>query len=153
MDRPSPSSGSAAGQSLVGTLLAFGLLLAMITAGVTLATATEARFAPTADLRTGTHPLATDCPRAVLHEAEHPAERSCVALTLANVGDSEGTAHCQITDVPDGAEARFVENGISVLSLTIADHATKKLLIRVDGAGKHASELGGVCDLVPPPSL
>jgi hypothetical protein len=149
MDRPSPSPGSTAGQSLVGTLIAFGLLLGMIMLGVSLAAATEARYTPTASL-TSDLVAEKDCPANVLDEAPNPARRTCMTLTVVNDGDSSGTARCEITKEPSDAEARFNADGFSVYSFEIAAGAVEPLLIRVDGGGKRATELAGSCDLVPP---
>ena len=150
MDRPSPSPGSTAGQSLVSTLLAIGLLLAMITTGLTLMAATEARRVPAAELRID--PLAEQrCPSAVIDEADAPSKRACLALGVHNVGAADGIARCEITGVPAGAEARFHANHVHVYASEIAADDTESLLIHVDGAGKDAVLIGGTCDIVPPP--
>ena len=149
MDR-SPSPASTAGQSMVGTLLAIGLLLAMITAGLTLMAATEARHVPKADLLV--QPLESRrCPDDVRSEAEVPSDRSCFTLAVENVGDARALARCEITAQPSGAEVRFAANDLSVYSPGVAAGDIDPLLITVDGGGRDADAIGGECRLVPPP--
>ena len=149
MDRPSPSPGSVAGQSLVGTLLALGLLLAMITTGLTLMAATEARHVPAAELRID--PLVERrCPPDVLDEDGASSRRTCLTMTVHNDGTAEALTRCEITDVPSGAEARFHANHVHVYSPRIAAGGLAPLLIHVDGIGKDAPTIGATCDVVPP---
>jgi hypothetical protein len=149
MDRPSPSPGSTAGHSLVGTLIAFGLLLGMIMLGLSLAAATEARYIPSAKL-SGDALEARRCPANVLEDAPNASKRTCMTLTVHNDGDAAGTATCRIIDEPANAEARF-ENGFSVYSIEIPAGSVDPLLIRVDGGGKNATAgVATTCDLVPP---
>ncbi len=149
MDRPSPSPGSVAGQSLVGTLLALGLLLAMVTTGLTLMAATEARHVPVAELRVD--PLAERrCPPDVLDEDGASSKRACLTLTVHNVGTAEALARCEIIGVPSGAEARFHANHVHVYAPTIAAGAVASLLVHVDGAGKDAPTMAAACDVVAP---
>jgi hypothetical protein len=136
MQRPSPSLGSAAGQSLVGTLIGAGLLLAMITTGVTLVAATDARHVPAAHLRVDS-PVARPCPSAVLDDAKVASERACLTLVVHNDGDATGTATCTISDAPPATV--FQANGIHVFSTEVEAGAAEPLLIRVDGAGRHPS--------------
>jgi hypothetical protein len=151
MARPSPSPGSTAGQSLVGTLLAIGALLAMVTTGFTLAAATEARFVLTA--RVAAPELEQrDCPAHVLQETEDPSSRTCHVLTVVNDGDAAGVVRCEITDAPEDSIARFDHNGVSVYSFDIDAHETRTPLIRVDDGGAHAAGLAGTCTLVPIPA-
>jgi hypothetical protein len=149
MDRPL-SPASSAGRSLVGTLLAVGLLLAMITTGLTLMAATEARHVPTARF-----PAAElerqRCPDDVRTAADVPSNRTCMTLTVHNAGDADGTARCEISDEPAGAEARFAANDVHIYSTAIDAGDTRRLPIYVDGGGKNADQIGGTCDLVPPP--
>ena len=149
MDRPSPSPGSVAGQSLVGTLLALGLLLAMVTTGLTLMAATEARHVPAAELRID--PLAERrCPPDVLDEDGASSKRACLTLTVHNVGAAEGVAECELIGVPAGAEARFHTNHVHVYAPTIAAGEVASLLVHVDGAGKDALAMDATCPLVAP---
>lgn len=149
MDRPSPSPGSVAGQSLVGTLLALGLLLAMITTGLTLMAATEARHVPVAELRVD--PLvARRCPSDVLDEDGASGKRACFTLSVHNVGAAEGVAECKLIGVPAGTEAKFHANHVHVYSPTIAAGGVASLLVHVDGAGTDAPAIGATCPLVAP---
>lgn len=150
MDQPSPSPGSTVGHSLVGTLIAVGLFLVMVTVGISLMTATEAQHVPAAELQLD-EIEARECPADVRAEAEIPAARACMNLTLHNVGDAEGIARCEITGEPAGAEARFEASGFHVNSTEIPGGGVRPLLIRVDGAGKAADQIAVTCDLVPPP--
>ncbi len=145
MQRPSLSLGSAAGQSLVGTLIGAGLLLAMITTGLTLMAATDARHVPAALLRAES-PAARPCPAAVLDDAKVPSERACLSLVVHNDGDATGTATCTITEAPPGTV--FQVNGVHVYSTDVEAGAAEPLLVRVDGAGRHPS-VAGTCTLPP----
>ena len=145
MQRPSPSLGSAAGQSLVGTLIGAGLLLAMITTGLTLMAATDARHVPAALLRAES-PAARPCPTAVLDDAKVPSERACLSLVVHNDGDATGTATCTITEAPPGTV--FQVNGVHVYSTDVEAGAAVPLLVRVDRAGRHPS-VAGTCTLPP----
>ena len=149
MDRPSPSPGSSAGQSLVGTLLAIGALLAMVTTGFTLAAATEARVVPAARIAPALLEQ-RECPARVLDDAEDPSSRTCHSLTVVNEGDAAGVVTCTISAAPEGATARFDANGVHVYSFEIDANETRTPLIRVDGGGAHAQGLAGTCELVPP---
>ena len=149
MNRPSPSLTSATGASLVGTLLAVGLLLIMMTVGVTLLASTEARNVPLAELQA--EPLqALACPAEVRLAAEIPSERSCMSLVVRNVGDAEGLARCELTGQPAGTEARFDANSVHVYTSRIGAGNTEELLVRVDGSGGDTDQLTGACDLVVP---
>jgi hypothetical protein len=148
MDRPFPSPGSVAGQSLVGTLLALGLLLAMITTGLTLMAATEARHVPVAELQVD--PLVERrCPVDVLAEDGASSKRVCLTLNVQNVGAVEALTRCEITGVPSGMEARFHANHVHVYSPRIAAGAAESLLVHIDGAGTNAP-IGATCDVVSP---
>ena len=146
MQRPSPSLGSAAGQSLVGTLIGAGLLLAMITTGITLVAATDARHVPAAQLRADS-PVSRHCPSAVLEDAEVPSKRACLTLVVHNDGDATGTATCTISEAPPGTV--FQANGIHVFSTEVEAGAAEPLLIHVDGAGRRPS-VAGTCTLPTP---
>jgi hypothetical protein len=146
MQRPSPSLGSAAGQSLVGTLIGAGLLLAMITTGLTLVAATDARHVPAAQFHVET-PVSRPCPAAVLDDARAPSKRACLTLVVHNDGDADGTAICTIGDAPPATV--FQANGIHVFSTELEAGAAEPLLIRVDGAGRHPS-VAGTCTLPTP---
>jgi hypothetical protein len=144
MERP---ASPIAGQSLVGTLIAAGVLLAMITAGFTLMAATRAVHESVAML--SADPLAARrCPDDVRAGAEG---RTCAVLTVHNVGDAQGTARCEVVDVPVGASAVFAGNGIHVFSTDIAGGDVEQLLITIDGGGRRAAGIGGTCELIPPP--
>ena len=150
MDRPSPSLSSATGASLVGTLVAVGMLLIMITVGLTLMASTESSDVAAAELMA--EPLQSlPCPAEVRLEAEIPSERACMSLVVRNVGEADGLARCELTGQLAGTEARFDANDVHVYTSEIGSGDTQELLVRIDGRGGDGEQLAGACDLVAPP--
>ena len=150
MHRPSPSLGSATGASLVGTLLAVGALLIMVTVGLTLMASTQSRDLAAAELLA--EPLQSlPCPTGVRLEAEIPSERACMSLLVRNVGEADGLARCELTGQLAGTEARFDANDVHVYTSEIGPGDTEELLVRVDGRRGATEQLAGTCNLVTPP--
>ena len=149
MELPAHPVTSAARASLIGTLLAVGLMLAMLTAGVTLIATTQSEIVPTAHISAGLLHGAS-CPASLRHESarhDHGSapSRFCQSLAVENRGSAAGLAVCTIGEIR-GIEPRFIANGSSVYSAEIGAHSTENFLLRVDdlrgeGAGKDAVPL------------
>ena len=130
MRRPPLDRSSAAGDSLVGTLLALGLLLAMVTTGVALMASTQGRPGPAAEIRISTIAF-EPCPPAP--NSQHAATLRCAGVPVLNSGGTGGLARCTLTDGARGV-AVFDGNGTHVSSTELAPGATDLLIIRIEGA-------------------
>jgi hypothetical protein len=132
MRRPPLDRSSAAGDSLVGTLLALGLLLAMVTTGVALMASTQGRPGTAAEIRIG--PIVFEpCPPAP--NSQDATALRCAGVPVLNSGGTDGLARCTLTDGARGV-AVFDGNGAHVSSIELAAGATGSLLIRIEGAQK-----------------
>ena len=127
VERATPVAGS-----MVGTLLALGLLLTMVTGGVALIASTEGR--PDAVARIAySDPTFQACPAALRQSTPDPAALRCANVSVVNEGTTEGIARCLLTDGVKG-EARFGLEGLHVFSVEMAPGATEELLVRIEGA-------------------
>jgi hypothetical protein len=132
MRRPQLDRSSAAGDSLVGTLLALGLLLAMVTTGVALMASTQGRPETAAQIRIGTIAF-QPCPTAVTDAAQDAATLRCAGVSVSNSGEADGLARCSLLDGARGV-AIFDGNGTHVTSVVMSPGATNELLVRIEGA-------------------
>jgi hypothetical protein len=148
MDRSFASPTSPAGDSLVGTLLGLGLLLVLVAVGVALLSSTQARVAPVAEIRTGPA-TTTECPPEILDQQGASTGRTCMNLTVQNVGRAAGLATCTIADLTPGVVARFAVSDGHVYSTNVEPGATEQLLVRIDGDGTAATPLVVDCRAAP----
>jgi hypothetical protein len=147
MEHPSRSPASPIGESLVGTLLALGLLLVMIVGGVALVSTTQARVVPVAEIRTG--PVTTtSCPPEVRDQEGASPTRTCMNLAVQNLGQAAGLATCTIADLTPDVTARFAVNDGHIYSTNVEPGATEELLVWVDGDGENATPLVVDCRAV-----
>jgi hypothetical protein len=131
MRRPRLDRSSAAGNSLVGTLLALGLLLAMVTGGIALMVSTEGRTEPVAEIRLG--PIAFEpCPAMVTQASADATTLRCAGVPVLNTGQAQGLARCMLFDGARGS-ATFDTNGTHVGSIEVAPGTTEELLVRIEG--------------------
>ena len=130
MPRPRLDRSSDAGNSLVGTLLGLGVLLAMVTAGIALMASTQGRPEPVADIRMA--PIAfAPCPASVADPSAHAATVRCARVPVLNTGQAAGLARCMLFDGTRGT-ATFELTGTHVDSFDLAPGATQALLVRID---------------------
>jgi hypothetical protein len=148
MPRPRLDRSSDAGNSLVGTLLALGLLLAMVTGGIALLVSTESRTVPTAEIRLGAIAF-QPCPARITKVAEDGTVH-CAGLPVLNSGQAQGLARCSLFDGTHGI-AVFDTNGTHVGSIELAPGQTDELLMRIEGAQKPTLPIAE-CASVPPPA-
>jgi hypothetical protein len=136
---------SDAGNSLVGTLLALGLLLAMVAGGIALMVSTESQTVAAAEIRIG--PIATrPCPDRIT-KASPDGTVHCAGLPVLNSGQAQGLAHCMLFDGTSGT-AVFDTNGTHVGSIELAPGQTDELLVRIEGAKKPTLPIAE-CNSVP----
>ncbi len=148
MPRPRLDRSSDAGNSLVGTLLGLGLLLAMVTGGIALMVSTESQPEPAAAIRLG--PIAFQpCP-ARITQAGAEGTVHCAGLPVLNTGQAQGLAHCTLFDGTRGT-AVFDTNGTHVGSIELAPGQTDELLVRIEGAEKPTLPIAE-CASVPLPT-
>lgn len=132
MSRPRLDRRSDAGNSLVGTLLALGLLVAMVTGGIALMVSTESQTVAAAEIRIG--PIAPrPCPKSSTHAADD-ATVHCAGLPVLNSGEAKGLAHCSLFDGTNGIAV--FDNGTHVGSIELAPGQTDELLVWIEGAKK-----------------
>jgi len=144
MPRPPLDRRSFAGNSLVGTLLALGLLVAMVTGGVALVVSTESRTVAAAEIRIG--PIAPrPCPKSSPHAADDPTVH-CAGLPVLNSGEAQGLAHCILYDGTSGTAV--FDNGTHVGSIELAPGQTDELLVRIEGTKKPTLPIAE-CSSVP----
>jgi hypothetical protein len=145
MPRPRLDRSSHAGNSLIGTLLALGLLLAMVTGGIALVVSTESQTVPGAEIRIG--PVAFQpCPTRITKASADGTVR-CAGLPVLNSGQAQGLAHCTLFDGTSGT-AVFDTNGTHVGSIELAPGQTDELLVRIEGAKKPTLPIAE-CSSVP----
>ena len=131
MPRPRLDRRSDAGNSLAGTLLALGLLVAMVTGGIALMVSTESQTVSAAEIRIG--PIALQpCPDRISKAADDGTVH-CAGLPVLNSGQAQGLAHCTLFDGTSGT-AVFDTNGTHVGSIELAPGQTDELLVRIEGA-------------------
>jgi hypothetical protein len=145
VERVTPVAGS-----MVGTLLALGLLLAMVTAGIALVASTEGRPDTTAEIRYR-DPAFQPCPASLRRTTPDPATLRCASVPVTNEGLGEGIARCLLTDGVRG-EARFGLEGIHIHTVELAPGATEELLVRIEGAREPSLPLV-TCTSEPPPPV
>ena len=133
MTRPRLDPSSPAGNSLVGTLLALGLLLAMVTGGIALMVSTESQTEPAAEIRLGAVAF-QPCP-ARITQASADGTVHCAGLPVLNAGQAQGLARCTLFDGARGT-AVFDTNGTHIGSIELAPGQTDELLVRIEGAQK-----------------
>ena len=130
MPRPPLDRRSDAGNSLVGTLLALGLLLAMVAAGIALMASTQGRPEPVAEMRMA--PIAfARCPASVTDPSGKDTTLRCAQVSVLNTGQAAGLARCMLFDGARGT-ATFELTGTHVDSFDLAPGATQELLVRID---------------------
>ena len=145
MSRPRLDRRSDAGNSLVGTLLALGLLVAMVTGGIALMVSTQSQAVSAAEIRIG--PVAFQpCPTRITKASADGTVR-CAGLPVLNSGQAQGLAHCMLFDGTSGT-AVFDTNGTHVGSIELAPGQTDELLVRIEGAKKPTLPIAE-CSSVP----
>ena len=120
---------SDAGNSLVGTLLALGLLLAMVTAGIALMATTQGRPEP-AEIRMASIAFAP-CPASVTDTAGKAATLRCALVPVLNTGEAAGLARCMLFDGTRGT-ATFEVTGTHVDSFDLAPGPPQELLVLIE---------------------
>jgi hypothetical protein len=145
MSRPHLDRRSDAGNSLVGTLLGLGLLVAMVAGGIALMVSTESRTVAAAEIRIG--PIASrPCPDRIT-EASPDGTVHCAGLPVLNSGQAQGLAHCSLFDGTHGI-AVFDTNGTHVGTIELAPGQTDEMLILIEGAQKPTLPIAE-CSSVP----
>ena len=145
MSRPRLDRRSDAGNSLVGTLLALGLLVAMVTGGIALMVSTQSQAVSAAEIRIG--PIAPrPCPKSPTHADDDDDTVHCAGLPVLNSGQAQGLAHCTLFDGTSGTAV--FDNGTHVGSVELAPGQTDELLIRIEGAKKPTLPIAE-CSSVP----
>ena len=145
MPRPRLHRSSDAGNSLVGTLLGLGLLLAMVAGGIALMVSTESQTVAAAEIRIG--PIAPrPCPDKTTKAASPDDTVHCAGLPVLNSGEAQGLAHCTLFDGTSGTAV--FDNGTHVGSIELAPGQTDELLVWIEGAKKPTLPIAE-CSSVP----